>query len=72
MGQVAAVSAAEGDRVRRVTDWLRFILVVNVIVLDDLAREIVLSFNTTRDLIRYRLRWILRDKLVLMWRGRKR
>ena len=53
-------------------NWLRFILIVNVIVLDDLARETVLSFNTTRDLIRYRLRWILRDKLVVMWRGRKR
>ncbi len=37
-------------------DWLRFVLILSVTVLDDALRAIVLSFNTTRDLIRYRLK----------------
>jgi hypothetical protein len=49
-------------------DLLRFILIMCVIVVDDARRAVVLSFNTTRDLVRYRLKWIVRDKLRTLWR----
>ena len=53
-------------------DVLRFILIMFIIVVDDGLRAIVLSFNTTRDLVRYRLKWIVRDKLRVLLRGRGR
>jgi hypothetical protein len=53
-------------------EWLRFVLIVFIIVMDDLLRELVLSFNTTRDFVRYRMKWIVRDKLRVLWRGRSR
>lgn len=52
-------------------DWLRFVFILSVTVIDDAIRAIVLSFNTTRDLIRYRLKWIVRDKVRVMLRGRR-
>jgi hypothetical protein len=42
--------------------WLRFAFIVFVIALDDVLRELVMSFTTTRDFFRYRVRWILQDK----------
>jgi hypothetical protein len=54
------------------TDWMRFGLIVCITVLDHLMHEIVLSFNTTLDFVRYRLKWIVRDKLRSMWVGRAR
>jgi len=32
----------------------------------------VLSFNTTRDFVWYRLRWVAREKLRAVWRRRLR
>ena len=42
-------------------EWMRFALIVSVGVVDHLVHETVVSFNTTRDFIRYRLRWVVRD-----------
>jgi len=44
-------------------EWLRFALIIVIAALEHIAQETVLSFNTTRDFVRYRVRWILRDKL---------
>jgi hypothetical protein len=53
-------------------EWMRFALIVFLIVIDHVLHEVVLSFNTTRDFVRYRLKWIVRDKLRTMWAGRQR
>ena len=50
------------------TEWLRLAFIVLIIAIDDIARETVLSFNTTRDFVRYRLKWIVRDKMRTLWR----
>ena len=46
--------------------WVRFVFIVLVIALDDVLREVAMSFTTTRDFIRYRVRWILQDKARTM------
>jgi hypothetical protein len=48
------------------TSWLRFVFIVSVIAVDDLLRELAMSFTTTRDFFRYRVRWILQDKARTM------
>jgi hypothetical protein len=53
-------------------EWIRFVLIVFLTAIDHLLFEAVLSFNTTRDFVRYRLKWIMRDKLLVIWRGRQR
>jgi hypothetical protein len=49
---------------------IRFASILVVAILEQLKYEITLSFNTTRDFIRYRLRWvvpaIVKDKLKKM------
>ena len=52
-------------------EWLRFALIIVIAALEHIAYETVLSFNTTRDFVRYRVRWILRDKLKTLWPGRR-
>jgi hypothetical protein len=52
-------------------EWARFLFIVAVAAADHLWYETVLSFNTTRDFVRYRLRWIVRDKLRAMVGGRR-
>ena len=52
-------------------EWLRFALIIVIAALEHIAQETVLSFNTTRDFVRYRVRWILRDKLKTLWPGRR-
>lgn len=42
--------------------WVRFVFLIVVIAVDDVLRELAMSFTTTRDFIRYRVRWILQDK----------
>jgi hypothetical protein len=49
-------------------DGLRLVFIVLIIATDDIVRETVLSFNTTYDFVRYRLRWIVRDKVRTLWR----
>jgi len=51
-------------------EWMRFALIVFIAVVEHMLHEVVLSFNTTRDFVRYRLRWIVRDKLRTLWAGR--
>ena len=51
-------------------EWLRFAVIIFVTVVDYVAHETIVSFNTTRDFVRYRLRWILRDKIRTMWARR--
>jgi hypothetical protein len=49
---------------------IRFALIMFITMIDHLLHETVLSFNTTRDFVRYRLKWIIQDKLRVIWRGR--
>ena len=42
--------------------WLRFLFIIVVTAIDDVLRELAMSFTTTRDFFRYRVRWILQDK----------
>jgi hypothetical protein len=53
-------------------DWLRFVLIVFLVAVDDLLGELAQSFYATRDFVGGRLKWILRDKLLVLWRGRAR
>jgi hypothetical protein len=46
--------------------WFRFAFIVFIIAIDDILRELAMSFTTTRDFIRYRVRWILQDKARTM------
>jgi hypothetical protein len=50
------------------TEWIRFAFIVFVIAVDDVLRELMMSFTTTRDFVRYRVRWIVQDKLRSLWR----
>ena len=52
-------------------EWMRFALIVLITISDHVLHEVVLSFNTTRDFVRYRLKWIVRDKLRVMWERRR-
>jgi len=53
-----------------VIEPLRFALIIFVTIVDYVAHETIVSFNTTRDFVRYRVRWIVRDKLRSMWTRR--
>ena len=44
------------------TNWFRFAFIIVVIAVDDVLRELHMSYTTTRDFIRYRIRWIVQDK----------
>ena len=50
------------------TEWIRFAFIVFVIAVDDVLRELMMSVTTTRDLLRYRIRWIVQDKMRALWR----
>jgi hypothetical protein len=50
------------------TEWIRFAFIVFVIAVDDVLRELMMSFTTTRDFLRYRVRWIVQDKVRSLWR----
>ena len=50
------------------SEWLRFASIVFVTVIDYAVHETVLSFNTTRDFVRYRVKWIVREKARSIWR----
>ena len=56
-------------------EWIRFAFIVFIAASEHVAHETVVSFNTTRDFVRYRLRWVVRDvvrdKLRKMWVGRR-
>ena len=54
------------------TTWIRFAVIVFVIALDDVLRELTMSFTTSRDFLRYRVRWIVQDKLRSVRRGGQR
>jgi hypothetical protein len=54
------------------TTWIRFAFLVFVIAIDDVLRELMMSFTTSRDFLRYRARWIVQDKLRVLWRRGKR
>jgi hypothetical protein len=53
------------------TDWIRFTFIafiVFVMAVEDVLRELMMSFTTTRDFVRYRVRYIVQDKLRSFWR----
>jgi hypothetical protein len=47
---------------------MRIVIIVVMAMCEDIARELVTSFLATRDLVRYRLQWIVRDKVRSIWR----
>ncbi len=52
-------------------DWIRFAFIaflVFVMAVGDVLRELMMSFTTTRDFVRYRVRYIVQDKLRSLWR----
>jgi len=53
-------------------DWMRFAFIVFVVALDDVLQELVTSFTTTCDVLRYRVKSIVQGKLRPVWRGGKR
>ena len=56
------------------TDKIRFAfiaLIVLVMATGDVLRELIMSFTTSRDFIRYRVRFIVQDKLRALWRRRR-
>ena len=53
-------------------EWLRFVIIVCIAATAHVLYELVLSFNTTRDFVWYRLRWIVRDKFRATLRRRLR
>jgi len=53
------------------TRWIRFAFIVFVIALDDVLRELMMSFTTSRDFLRYQVRWIVQEKLRSVWRRRQ-
>jgi hypothetical protein len=61
-----------------VEGWVRFALVMSVILLDAiyeearvLGAEFMMLLRWSRDVIRYDFRWIVQEKLRLMWRQRR-
>jgi hypothetical protein len=68
---------SESGRFRRTTDaldsWVRVGLIVAVIVLDGireqlpiLGAETMMVVRRTRDVLRYDVRWIVQEKMVLL------
>lgn len=52
-------------------DWIRFAFIaflVFVMAVGDVLRELMMSFTTTRDFVRYRVRYVVQDKLRSLWR----
>ena len=49
-------------------EWLRFGAIVIIIAIDDELRELMMSYTTTRDFIRYRVRYIVYEKWRLIWK----
>jgi hypothetical protein len=50
------------------TDWIRFAFIVFVIAVDEVLRELMLSFTTTGDFLWHRVRYIVQDKVRSLWR----
>jgi hypothetical protein len=55
-----------------VTDWVIFLFIVFVIAVDDILRELLLSFTATGEFIRHRVRWTLIERLRSRWRRARR
>ena len=52
-------------------DWIRFAFIaflVFVMAVGDVLRELMMSLTTTRDFVRYRVRYVVQDKLRSLWR----
>jgi hypothetical protein len=47
---------------------VRFVFIALVLSVDEVLNELLMSYTTTRDLVRYRLRWIVQEKLRKLWR----
>jgi hypothetical protein len=50
------------------TEWIRVGLIVFVIAVDDVLRELAISFAATGDFLWHRVRYIVQDKLRSLWR----
>lgn len=54
------------------TEWFRFGFILVIAAADHALYEMRLSYNTTRDFLRYRLQWVVREKFRTLspWRER--
>ncbi len=48
-------------------EWMQFAVIAVIILVEDLAHEIKVTWHVIRDLFRYRLRWLVTEKLQLMF-----
>jgi hypothetical protein len=44
-------------------EWVQFAVIIFITTIDDLWHEIVNTWSAIRDVVRYRLRWIVTEKL---------
>lgn len=51
-------------------EWMQFALIIFITTLEDLGHEIVHTWSAIRDVVRYRLRWIVSEKLRSMFRSK--
>ena len=49
--------------------FARFAFIVLVVAVDDVLHELAMSYTTTRDFVRYRIRFIVQEKVQTLWRG---
>jgi hypothetical protein len=54
------------------TSWIRVALIIAVVALDDILREIWLSLTASQEFFLDRVRWIVVEKVQLIFRGRQR
>lgn len=62
---------AQAWRADVVIERLRFAFILTVAAVEYAALESARSFCTTRDFFRYRVRWIVTDKLRAMFSSRR-
>jgi len=52
-------------------EWMQFVVIVFIILVEDLADEVKVTGEVIRDLFRYRLRWLVTEKFHLMFSRKK-
>jgi len=48
-------------------EWVQFAVIAFIVLVEDLLHEMKITLYAIRDLFRYRLRWLVTEKLQLMF-----
>ncbi len=48
-------------------EWMQFALITVIILVEDVAHEMSVTWEAMSDLFRYRLRWLVTEKLRLLF-----